>query len=52
MGILLAVEAVRHQLASIVYVYPQRLVHELALQKILLLDADVMHPTSSDRIAI
>jgi hypothetical protein len=47
-----AVKAMRHKLASIIYVYPQRLVHELALQGIWQTDADVMHPTSSERVNI
>ena len=47
-----AVQAMRHGLASIIYVYPERLVHELALQGIWQTDADVMHPGSSERVKI
>lgn len=45
-----AVAAMRHGMASIIYVYPDRLKHELALQGILPTDMDVMHPTSSERV--
>jgi hypothetical protein len=45
-----AVEAIKHGLASIIYVYPERLKLELALQGIWPTDADVMHPTSSERV--
>jgi len=47
-----AVESMRHGLASIIYVYPERLKLELALQGIYATDADVMHPTSSERAKI
>ena len=47
-----AVTAMRHGLASIIYVYPKRLIHELALQGIWKTDEDVMHPTSSERVNI
>jgi len=47
-----AVESMRHGLASIIYVYPERLKLELALQGIYQTEADVMHPTSSERAKI
>jgi hypothetical protein len=47
-----AVESMRHGLASIIYVYPERLKLELALQGIYQTEADVMHPTSSERARI
>ena len=47
-----AVESMRHGLASIIYVYPERLKLELALQAIFPTEADVMHPTSSERVRI
>jgi hypothetical protein len=47
-----AVESMRHGLASIIYVYPERLKLELALQGILATEADVMHPASSQRVRI
>ncbi len=45
-----ATAAMRHGLAAIIYVYPERLKHELALQGIWQTDEDVMHPTSSERV--
>jgi hypothetical protein len=45
-----AVQSLKHGLASISYVYLQRLKLELALQEIWQTDADVMHPTSSERV--
>lgn len=47
-----ATAAMRHGLAAIIYVYPERLKHEFALQGIWQTDADVMHPTSSERVKI
>jgi hypothetical protein len=47
-----AVHSIRHGLASIFYVYLQRLKLELALQEILPTNADVMHPTSSERVKL
>jgi hypothetical protein len=47
-----AVQSVRNGLASIYYVYLQRLKLELALQEILPTSADVMHPTSSERVKL
>lgn len=45
-----AVESLRHGLASIFYVYLDRLKMELALQEIWQTDADVMHPVASARV--
>ena len=45
-----AVEAMKHGLAAIIFVYPERLKHELAMQEIWQTDADVLHPTSSERV--
>ncbi len=45
-----AVQSCKHGLASIFYVYLQRLKLELALQEIWQTDVDVMHPTSSERV--
>jgi hypothetical protein len=45
-----AVAAMKHGLATIFYVYPERLKLELALQGIWQTDVDVMHPTSSERV--
>ena len=45
-----AVESLRHGLASIFYVYLDRLKMELALQEIWQTDADVMHPVASERV--
>lgn len=47
-----AVEAMKHGLATIIYVYPERLKHELAMQGIWQTDAEVLHPTSSERVKI
>jgi hypothetical protein len=47
-----AVESMKHGLASIIYVYPERLMLELALQGMFPTEADVMHPTSSQRVRI
>jgi hypothetical protein len=47
-----AVQSMEHGLASIIYVYPERLRLELALQGIWQTEADVMHPTSSERVEI
>ncbi len=47
-----AVESMRHGLVSIIYAYPERLKHELALQGILQTDEDVLHPTSSERVIV
>ncbi len=46
-----AIEAVKHGLQSTIYVYPQRLEHELAMRKILKTDNEVLHPSSSERIS-
>jgi hypothetical protein len=45
-----AVEAMRHGLATILYVYPARLKHELALQGIWQTEDNVMHPAASERV--
>jgi hypothetical protein len=45
-----AVQSLQHGLASIFYIYLDRLKMELALQEIWQTDADVMHPTSSERV--
>jgi hypothetical protein len=45
-----AVEAMKHGLAAIIFVYPERLKHELAMQGIWQTDANVLHPTSSERV--
>jgi hypothetical protein len=45
-----AVESFKHGLASIFYVYLDRLKMELALQEIWQTDADVMHPSASERV--
>ena len=45
-----AVQAMRHGLATIIYVYPARLMHELALQEIWQTEENVMHPTASERV--
>lgn len=47
-----AVRGVKRGLASIIYVYPQRLKHELALQKILQAESEVMHPNYSERVEL
>lgn len=47
-----AVAAVRHGLASIIYIYPERLKHELALQGILKTASEVLHPHASERVNI
>jgi hypothetical protein len=47
-----AVQSMKHGLASIIYVYPERLRLELALQGMWQTEADVMHPTSSERVEI
>lgn len=47
-----AVKAMKHGLATIIYVYPGRLKLELALQGIWQTEADVMHPTSSQRVEV
>lgn len=47
-----AVQSMEHGLASIIYVYPERLRLELALQGMWQTEADVMHPTSSERVEI
>jgi len=47
-----AVEAMKHGLATIIYVYPERLKHELAMQGLWQTDAEVLHPTSSERVKI
>ena len=47
-----AIGAIRHGLASIIYVYPEHLKHELALQKIIQTDTEVLHPSSSERVDI
>jgi hypothetical protein len=47
-----AVAAIRHGLASIIYVYPEHLKHELALQGIIQTDTEVLHPSSSERVEI
>jgi hypothetical protein len=44
------VAAMKHGLAAVFYVYPERLKLELALQNIWQTNADVMHPTSSERV--
>ena len=47
-----AVEAVKSGFASIIYVYPERLKHEFALQQILTPENEVLHPHSSERVQI
>jgi hypothetical protein len=47
-----AVEAVRHGLSSIIYVYPDRLEHEFALRGILETEEEVLHPEISKRVEI
>ena len=47
-----AVEAMRHGLATIIYVYPARLKHELALQGIWQTEDNVMHPAASERVSL
>jgi FMN phosphatase YigB (HAD superfamily) len=47
-----AVESIKHGLVSIIYVYPGRLAHELALHNIIEGRADVMHPSSSERVEL
>jgi len=47
-----AVEAVRHGLSSIIYVYPDRLKHEFALRGILETEEEVLHPDISKRVDI
>jgi FMN phosphatase YigB (HAD superfamily) len=47
-----AVSAIRNGLASIIYVYPEHLKHELALQGIIQTDVEVLHPSSSERVDI
>lgn len=47
-----AVKAVRCGLSSIVYVYPERLEHELALRGILETEIEVLHPQTSRRVDI
>jgi FMN phosphatase YigB (HAD superfamily) len=37
---------------SIIYVYPERLAHELALQKIIEGGVDIMHPAASERVEL
>lgn len=46
-----AVEAMHHGLATIIYVYPARLKHELALQGIWQTEENVMHPAASERVS-
>ncbi len=47
-----AIGAIRHGLASIIYVYPEHLKHEFALQGIIQTDTEVLHPSSSERVDI
>ena len=47
-----AVEAMKHGLATIIYVYPERLKHEFAMQGIWQTDTEVIHPSSSERVSI
>jgi hypothetical protein len=47
-----AVEAMHHGLATIIYVYPARLKHELALQGIWQTEENVMHPAASERVSL
>jgi hypothetical protein len=47
-----AVEAMKHGLATIIYVYPERLKHEFAMQGIWQTDTEVIHPSSSERVNI
>jgi hypothetical protein len=47
-----AVSAIRQGLASLIYVYPEHLKHEFALQGIIQTDAEVLHPSSSERVDI
>lgn len=47
-----AVEAVRHGLSAIIYVYPDRLEHEFALRGILETEEEVLHPDTSRRADI
>jgi hypothetical protein len=45
-----AVQAVRYGLSAIIYVYPERLEHELALRGILETQEEVLHPQTSRRV--
>jgi len=47
-----AVEGIKRGLVSIIYVYPAQLAHELALQKIIAGEVEVMHPSSSERVIL
>lgn len=47
-----AVEAMHHGLATIIYVYPARLKHELALQGIWQTEENVLHPAASERVSL
>jgi FMN phosphatase YigB (HAD superfamily) len=47
-----SVEAMKHGLATIIYVYPERLKHELALQGIWQTEANVLHPAASERVSL
>lgn len=47
-----AVQAVRYGLSAIIYVYPERLEHELALRGILETQEEVLHPQTSRRVDI
>lgn len=47
-----AVEAVRHGLSAIIYVYPDRLEHEFALRGMLETEKEVLHPQTSRRVDI
>ncbi len=47
-----AVKAVRHGLSAIIYVYPDRLEHELALRGMLETEEEVLHPETSRRVDI
>jgi hypothetical protein len=47
-----SVQAVRFGLSAIIYVYPERLEHELALRGILETQEEVLHPQTSRRVDI
>ena len=47
-----AVAGIKLGLNSIIYVYPERLAHELTLQKIIEGRVDVMHPSASERVEL
>lgn len=47
-----SVESMKHGLATIINVYPERLKHELALQGIWQTEANVLHPAASERVSL